>query len=146
VGRASSRDYHWCDHAARAWGISVTALLRADGAEYGNHHVGCLDSFRHGRALLDRISGPIIVLVLLRACTFERAWEHVTVTCQQLVGGRTRLVITWSDGVTRSHAFDSLEDAIQYQQQFESTLSDTGWVREAGITPRSRVQSPTAAG
>jgi hypothetical protein len=69
------------------------------------------------------------------ACTFERAWEHVTVTRHQ-ADGSVQVVIKWSDGLTCSCAFVSLNEALEYQRQFESALSAAGWVREGRITAR----------
>ena len=66
-------------------------------------------------------------------CTFERAWEHVTVT-RHHADGYVQVVVKWSDGITCSCAFVSPEEALEYQRQFESALSAAGWVREERIT------------
>jgi hypothetical protein len=69
----------------------------------------------------------------LSTWTFERAWEHVTVT-RQHVDGCVRVIVRWSDGITCSSAFVSPEEAVEYQRQLESALSAAGWVREESIT------------
>jgi hypothetical protein len=65
-------------------------------------------------------------------CTFERAWEHVSVTRHQ-GDGYVRIVVKWSDGITCSCDFVSPEEALEYQQQLESSLSAAGWVREESL-------------
>jgi hypothetical protein len=76
----------------------------------------------------------------LSTCTFERAWEHVTLTRQE-IDGSIRIVVVWSDGLTCSHAFVSVQEALEYQRQFEMTLSAAGWVREEVVRARARANS-----
>jgi hypothetical protein len=76
-------------------------------------------------------------------CTFERAWEHVTVTRHD-ADGSVQVVVKWSDGLTCSSAFVSLTEALEYQRQFESALSAAGWVREERIAPTKSRATTTA--
>jgi len=75
--------------------------------------------------------------------TFERAWEHVTVT-RSHVNGSVQVVAKWSDGITCSCAFASADEALEYERQFESALSAAGWVREARI-PAMKARANTTS-
>ena len=75
--------------------------------------------------------------------TFERAWEHVTVTHDH-VDGYVRVVVKWSDGITCSSAFVSPEEALEYERQLESALSAAGWVVEESVTARSSRANTTS--
>jgi hypothetical protein len=65
---------------------------------------------------------------------FERATERLVFTRHKFVGS-TVLVVVGPDGVTRSKSFGDVEDAIVYQQQFESALTSAGWILEAMTSP-----------
>jgi hypothetical protein len=76
-------------------------------------------------------------------CTFERAWEHVTVSRHQATG-YVRIVAKWSDGITCSCDFVSVEQALDYHQQLESALRAAGWMREESLTARPSRANSTA--
>jgi hypothetical protein len=78
-------------------------------------------------------------------CTFERAWEHVTVTLHH-VDGSVQVVVEYSDGITCSCHSLSPDEALDYQQQLESSLSAAGWVREEPITAMKSRANTTETG
>jgi hypothetical protein len=60
---------------------------------------------------------------------FERASERIVVSRHQYSGG-IQLLVIGRDGATRSRSFTCIEDAVSYQQQFESALISAGWMLE----------------
>jgi hypothetical protein len=67
--------------------------------------------------------------MLPKTWIFERASERIAVSRHQS-DGCTQLLVVGRDGAARSRSFTSVEDAVAYQQQFESALISAGWVLE----------------
>jgi hypothetical protein len=65
---------------------------------------------------------------------FERAAERIVISRHSFVNC-THLIVVAHDGTTRSRSFDTIDDAMLYQAQFEDALAAAGWVLAGVVAP-----------